>query len=190
MISFQWRWWVAAAVTGLMLSGCGTLRPSVTLAPIGISRVTVDEMPAELKRFRHGGAALRVDFTSSPELLSETVSVIMDQARFCDTNEELRGMASPFFGDIEIRRDVPREKARAAWANSPQATVRPIYSTYVFIALPEFPAANGMPYRPAFDLAKQPRPLCISLSLQDGYELARTTNTMTFSAAQVQAALR
>ena len=191
MSSIPLRWWATAvAVTGLTLGGCGTLRPSVTLMPIGISRVSVNEMPDDVKRFRHGGAALRVDFYSSPELLSETVSHIMDSTRFCDSNDELPGMASPFSGDIEIRRDVPREKARAAWANGPQAAVRPVYSTYVYIALPEIPAANGIPYRPAFDLTKQPRALCVSLSLRDGYEIARTTNTMEFSAEQVRAALQ
>jgi hypothetical protein len=190
MNSISSGWWVAAAIAGLTLGGCGTLRPPLALTPIGISRVSVNEMPADVKRFRHGGAALRVDFYSNPELLSETVSHIMDSVRFCDSSDELPGMGSPYFGDIAIRRDVPREKARAAWANGHQAATRPVYSTYVYIALPEIPAASGTPYRPAFDLTKQPRALCVSLSLRDGYEIARTTNTMAFSAEQVRAALQ
>ncbi len=184
------RWVAAAVVAGLTLGGCGTLRPSVTLTPIGISRVSVNEMPAELNRFRHGGAALRVDFYSRPELLSEDVTHIIDNARFCDSNDELPGMASPFFGDTEIRRDVPREKARAAWASGPNASVRPVYSTYVYVARPEIPAANGIPYRSAYDLTKQPRALCVSLSFYNGYDIVRTTNTMAFSAEQVRAALQ
>jgi hypothetical protein len=184
------RCWVAALLAGLTLSGCGTLRPPVTLTPIGISRVSADEMPADLKRFHHGGAVLRVDFYSSPELLSETASHIMDSTRFCDSNDVLPGMASPFFGETEIRRDAPRAKARAVWAKGPQAAVRPVYSTYTFIARPETPSVNGAPSRPAFDLAQQPRALCVSLSLRDGYDIAVTTNTMTFSVEQVRTALQ
>jgi hypothetical protein len=47
-----------------------------------------------------------------------------------------------------------------------------------------------MPARSAYDLARKPQSICLSLSLRDGYEFARTTNTLTFSAEQVAAALR
>lgn len=181
---------VATVIAGLMLGGCGTLRPSVTLIPVGISRVSVNEMPTELKPYRHGGAALRVDFHSQPELLSENASHIMDSARFCQSNEEAATMLSPFFGDTLIRRDVPREKARAAWAGGPNAAVRPVYSNYIYISQPEIPAANGVPFHPAYDLTKQPRALCVYLNLRDGYELGQTTNTIEFSAEQVRAALQ
>lgn len=185
-------WLAAAAVFGLSVTGCGTLRPSVTLTPVRIARVSVDQMPAEIKPLRHGGAALRIDFYSRPELLFEDVTHVMDNVRFCDSgalDELLRGMPSPFFGDTEIRREVPRQKARAALAGGPHAGVRPVYSTYIFIVRPAFPASDQMPARPAYDLMKQPRALCVSLSLYNGYEVARTTNTIAFSADEVAAAL-
>lgn len=187
------RWCVAAAaIAGLTFGGCGIFRPSVTLTPIGISRVSVDEMPAQIKKLPHNGAALRIDFYSKPELLSEDVMYVIDEVRFCDSSdpdELLFGMPSPLFGDKEIFGSDDREEARALVAKEQGATKPLVYSTYVYIAQTEHPASPGSEYHPGYDLVKHPRPLCVSVDLHNGYEVSRTTNTMTFSAAQVAVAL-
>ena len=64
-----------------------------------------------------------------------------------------------------------------------------VYSTYVFIVQTEQPGMTGSRYHPGYDLMRRPRPLCVSIDLSEPYEVSRTTNTMTFTVAQVAAAL-
>jgi hypothetical protein len=163
----------------------------VTLTPVGIVRVPASALPADAKSPR-GGDALRIDFYSSPELLAEE-GYVLDDARFCDDEDSIQisnQTSAPFLGDASIRHPFPRGKLAEERANGPHASVRPVYSTYVFIARPAYPVANQIPARPAYDLAREPRPICLSLSLREGYEFARTTNALTLSAEQVAAALR
>lgn len=182
---------LAVAVIALALAACGATRASVTLTPVGLAHVPASALPAEAKSPR-GGDALRIDFYSSPELLAEA-GTILDDTHFCDDDDrfQIRNQTlAPFLGDASIRRSFPREKLAAERANGASASVRPVYSTYVHVARPAYPAANQIPAAPAYDLAREPRPICMSLSLQEGYEFARTTNTLRFSAEQVAAALR
>lgn len=179
---------LAVAVIALALAACGATRASVTLTPVGLAHVPASALPAEAKSPR-GSDALRIDFYSSPELLAEE-GTILDDTHFCDDDDrfQIRNQTlAPFLGDASIRHPFPRGKLAAERAN---ASVRPVYSAYVHVARPAYPAANQIPAAPAYDLASEPRPICMSLSLQEGYELARTTNTLKFSAEQVAAALR
>ncbi|NOT42328.1 MAG: hypothetical protein HOP13_17780 [Alphaproteobacteria bacterium] len=183
--------YVATALFALVLGACGATRVSVTLAPVGLVHVPASVLPADTRAPR-GSDALRIDFTSSPELLSEE-GYILDDARFCDAEDsnQIRNQTlAPFLGDTSIRHPFTRGKLAAERANGANASARPVYSTYVSVARPAYPAMNQMPALPAYDLAREPRPLCVSLSLRDGYELGRTTNTLTFSAEQVASALR
>ncbi|MCE9520980.1 MAG: hypothetical protein K8S25_00945 [Alphaproteobacteria bacterium] len=184
----------AMVIAGLSSGGCGLLRPSVTLTPIGISRVSVDEMPAQIRGLPHNGAALRIDFYSTPELLSEDIMYVTDNVRLCDASdpdELLRGMPSPFFGEKEIFSPRHREEARALVPQRRDTSTHFTYSTYVYISHTEEPGSPGSRYHPGYDLAKHPRPLCVAVELYNGpHEVSRTTNTMAFSAEQIAAALR
>ena len=188
------RWFiVGAAIAGMTSGGCGLFRPSVTLTPVSISRVSVDEMPAEIKRLPHGGTALRIDFYSTPELLSEDVMSVVDKVRFCDAgnaDEELFGLPSPFLGGKNIFWLPDREEARALLREGPSLANPLVDSTYVYVSHTEHPASPGSRFHPGYDLAKYPRPLCLFVQLSNGYEIPRTTNTITFSAEQVADALR
>lgn len=182
---------LVVTVVAVALAGCGVTHPSVSIAPVGLARVPASALPADAKSPR-GSDALRIDFYSSPELLAEE-GYIFDDTRFCDDKDlfQIRNQTrAPFLGDASIRHPFPRGKLAAERANGANAPLRPVYSTYVHVARPAYPAANQIPAAPAYDLAREPRPICMSLSLQEGYELARTTNTLTFSAEEVAAALR
>lgn len=183
---------LAIAIVALTLTACGMTRPSVTIAPIGLVHVRASALTAEDMSNVRRGDALRIDFYSSPELLTEE-GYILDDTRFCDgedSTEITNQTLAPFLGNASIRHPFQRGKVAAERANGSNATVRPVYSTYVHVARPAFPAANSIPAQAAYDLAHEPRSICVALSLRDGYEFGRTTNTMTFSAEQVRAALQ
>jgi hypothetical protein len=176
----------------LALGACGATRAAVTLTPAGVTFVPASALPKDFTDWRRPGDALRIDYYASPELLMEDVSHMLDEVWFCG---ELSSMAldnitgGPFLGRFAIRRDVPRQKVRAAWAQT-NAGQRPVYSTYVLLSRIYIPTTTEMPARPAFDLRREPKALCLKLSLRDGYEFARTTNTLTVSAEQIAAAVR
>ncbi len=175
---------VAFAIT---LAGCGTTRLPVTISPVALVYVSAAAMPAPSP-----SDALRIDFYSSPELLSEE-GYVLDDTRTCDAENSIDvsgGTVGPFLGKASIRHPFSRRKVAAERASGPDATVRPVYSSYVSVARPAYPATDQMPARSAYDLARKPQSICLSLNLRDGYEFARTTNTLTFSAEQVAAALR
>jgi hypothetical protein len=132
---------------------------------------------------------LRIDFYSSPELLREA-GYILDDTGICDDNSirASGAVVGPFLGGTSIRHPFTRGKLAVERASGPDAAVRPVYSTFVFVARPAYPAANQVPAQPAYDLAREPRSICLSLSLREGYEFARTTNTLKFSVEQVAAA--
>ena len=110
----------------------------------------------------------------------------LDETRFCDDEDSTQIINErPFLGNATIHHPFTRQKLAAVRANGPNASVRPVYSTYVHVARPAFPAAHQIPAQPAYDLAREPRSICMSLNLREGYELARTTNRMEFSAEQV-----
>jgi hypothetical protein len=167
-----------------MLTACGVTRHSVTIAPIGVVRVPESALP--VKATRPPGDALRVDFTSSPDLLSEA-GYVLDETGFCG-DRAIRATAGvgPYLGKASIRHPVERQRVATQAVSSPAP---PIYSVYLYVARPAYPAAHQIPAQPAYDLAREPRSICLSLSLREGYELARTTNTLSFSAEQVAAAL-
>lgn len=180
---------IAILVVALTLGACGVTRQSVTLTPVGLSRVPASALPADVRK---GSDALRIDFTSTPELLSEE-GYVMDEARFCDDAASLQianQTLAPFLGNDSIRHPSRRAKLSLERVSGPNASVRPVYSTYVFVAQPAYPARDQMPARPAYDLAREPQAICLSLNLREGYELARTTNTLRFSTEQVAGALR
>ncbi len=182
---------VVAGLTALALAACGVTRPSVTLMSIGVVHVPAAMLPADAQS-SSAGDALRIDFYSNPELLTEE-GYVLDDARFCNEEETLQirnQTIGPFLGDASIRHPFARRKLAVERASGPSASARPVYSTYVFVAQPTFPTRDQLPARAAYDLAREPRPLCLSLSLREGYELARTTNTLTFSAEQIAASLR
>jgi hypothetical protein len=187
---------LAIAVVAVGLAGCGVTRHSVSIAPVGVVRVPESAMP--VRSSTPGRDGLRVDFTSSPDLLFE-VGYILDDTRFCgdDITRVTAGIAGPFAGSHPIRHRADRERMAAELTSG--SPTPPIYSIYLFVARPaippSFPYANRpgeyqMPAEPAYDLRREPRSICLSLSLREGYEFARTTNTITFSAEQVAAALR
>lgn len=179
----------ALAVIALALAACGGTRPSVTIAPVGLVQVPASALPAEI--YARPGEALRIDFYSSPELLREA-GYILDDTGICD-DDSIRvsgAVVGPFLGGASVRHPFTRGKLAAERASGPDAAVRPVYATYVFVARPAYPATNQVPAQPAYDLAREPRSICLSLSLREGYEFARTTNTLVFSAEQVAAALR
>lgn len=183
---------LSIAMVALALAACGTTRPAVSIAPIGLVRVPQSALTAEDLPRTGAGDALRVDFYASPELLTED-GYIRDDTRFCDddgsTPIRIRKSA-PFLGNASIYHPFRRRQVAAERANGPEAAVTPVYSAYVFIARPASPAANQVPAQPAYDLTREPRPICMSLNLREGYEFARTTNTLSFSVEQVAAALR
>ncbi|MEQ1865279.1 MAG: hypothetical protein ABL996_11615 [Micropepsaceae bacterium] len=181
----------ATAMFVLALAACGSTRASVTLTPVGIAHVPASALPADA-RSPGGSDALRIDFYASPELLTEE-GYILDEARFCDGEDsgQIRNQTlAPFLGNASIRHPFQRGKVAAERANGPNASVRPVYSTYVHVVRAAYPGAAQIPAQPAYDLAREPRSICLSLSLRDGYEFARTTNTLAFSAEQVAGALR
>ena len=187
MSSYIARQLAVSVAFALTLTGCGTTRPPVTISPVALVYVSAATMPAQLP-----GDALRIDFYSSPELLSEE-GYVLDDTRTCDAGNSIGvsgGAVAPFLGNASIRHPFSRRKVAAEWASGPDASVRPVYSTYLFVARPAYPATDQMPARSAYDLARKPQSICLSLSLREGYEFARTTNTLTFSAEQVAAALR
>ncbi len=177
---------LAVAIVALALAGCGVTRHAVSIAPVGIVQVPGSAQP--VKSTIPLGNALRVDFTSSPDLLSEA-GYVLDETEFCgDGTIRVTAGVGPFLGKASIRHPVERQRVAAALAKSP-ASAPPIYSVYVFVARPAYPAAYQIPAQPAYDLSREPRSICLSLGLREGYELARATNTLTFSAEQVAAAL-
>ena len=187
---------LAVTVVALTLAGCGVTRHSVSIAPVGVARVPGSALPVESTK--PTGDGLRVDFTSSPGLLSE-VGYILDEAKFCG-NDTIRVTAGvgPFLGKASIRHPVERQRVAAGLVAS-SATAPQVYSVYLFLAQPAYPASfpfagrpneYQVPAQPAYDLTREPRAICLSLSLREGYEFARTTNTLVFSAEQVAAALR
>lgn len=181
---------LAVTIVALVLAGCGVTRASVVIAPVGIVRVPASALPADAKSPR-GDDALRIDFHSSPELLAEE-GYILDETRLCEGADSIQisnQTLAPFLGNASIRHPFPRGKLAAERANGPNALVGPVYSTYVHVAQPAYPAANQIPAGAAYDLARAPRAICLSLNLREGYELARTTNTLRFSAEEVAAAL-
>lgn len=181
---------LALALFAFALGACGMTHPSVTIAPAGLVHVPASALPADAKSLR-GGDALRIDFYSSPELLTEE-GHILDDTYLCGDADPIQisnQTLAPFLGDASIRHPYTRQKLSAERANGANASVRPVYSTYVYVTRPAYPAANQIPARAAYDLVSAPRPICLSLNLREGYELARTTNTLTFSAALVAAAL-
>ncbi len=178
---------LAVAVAALTLAGCGVTRHAVSIAPVGVVQVPGSALPVGSSTPL--GNALRVDFTSSPDLLSEA-GYVLDETEFCgDRTIRATVGVGPFLGTASVRHPVERQRVAAARAKSP-ASAPPVYSVYLFVARPAYPAAYQIPAQPAYDLSREPRSICLSLSLREGYELARTTNTVTFSAEQVAAALR
>lgn len=186
----------AIAVVALALAACGMTRHSVSIAPVGVVRVGESQMP--VRSDKPLGDGLRVDFTSSPDLLSE-VGYIFADMQFCgdDLIRVTAGIGGPFLGRASIRHPVERQRV-AAQLEQPTASAPPIYSAYLFVARsatpPSMPMAGRpgeyqLPAEPAYDLRREPRAICLSLSLREGYELPRTTNRLTFSAEQVAAAL-
>lgn len=187
----------AIAVVALALAGCGMTRHSVSIAPVGVALVPETGMP--VRPNKPLGDGLRVDFTSSPTLLSE-VGHVLAETHFCGDSliRITAGIGGPFVGKASIVHPVERERVAAQLASSP-GSAPPIYSVYLFVARaatpPSMPMANRpgeyqLPAEPAYDLRREPRAICLSLSLREGYEFARTTNTLTFPAEQVAAALR
>lgn len=177
----------AVVIVALALTGCGVTRHAVSIAPAGVVQVPESALP--VKATRPLGNALRVDFTSSPDLLSEA-GYVLDETEFCDDGA-IRATVGvgPFLGKASVRHPVERQRVAAELAKS-LTSAPPVYSVYLLVARPAYPAAYQIPAQPAYDLVREPRSICLSLSLREGYEIARTTNTLTFSAEQVAAALR
>lgn len=188
---------LAIAVFVLALAGCGVTRHSVSIAPVGLVQVPESQMP--VRSYKPLGDGLRVDFTSNPLLFLEE-GYIFEDLQFCGDgrNRLTAGIGGPFLGQASIRHPVERQRVAAGVPASP-TSAPPIYSVYLFVARaatpPSMPMANRpgeyqLPAEPAYDLRREPRAICLSLSLREGYEFARTTNTLTFPAEQVAAALR
>jgi hypothetical protein len=185
----------AAIIAGLTFGGCGLFRPTVTLTPLGIVRAAPDELPGDIRGLTGEDGALRIDFHSRPELLDEEEDVqsISDQERFCDSpnkEERLFGLPSPFAAGSTFFWPDQRAEAKQrllSKGHDPEAPV--VYSIYIYIRQTEKLPSPGSSGHPGYDLAKIPRPLCVWINLYAGYEFSRATNTMTFSAAQVAAAL-
>lgn len=193
MVTATTRWLFAAtSIGGFTFGGCGIFRPSVTLEPISLVRVTADQMPGSIRHLPHGGSALRIDFYARPELLAEDVYSVIDHERFCDAADEkerLFGMPSPFVGEKEIVWQDDRVSARAELASRGQTSLV-VYSIYVYIRDKEHPASPGSSFHPGYDLEAISRPLCVWVELHNGYEFSRTTNVMIFAAEQVASALK
>jgi hypothetical protein len=169
----------AVIVIAFTLCGCANTLAAPTLTPAGAVRVPAAAVPIDAKFDpRSNSDAVRLDFTASPELLANDDALILSQTFFCDTPQDdrtLNNTQSPMFGDTSIRHGLPRRKARAAWASGPNAHVRPVYSVYVYVD----------------NLSRGPKPICFYLTLDESYTPFRpTTNTLTFSAEQIAAALR
>jgi hypothetical protein len=178
---------IAIITVALMLAACGVTRHSIAIAPHGLAHIPLSAVPGGASYVRPSDA-LRIDFYSRPELLSEEGYILNDVA-FCDDASMRVGIAGPVLGNASIRHPVERQRVAAGRANGPDAPARPLYSSYLFVSRPAFPGSDQLPAQPAYDLAREPRAICLSLSLREGYEFERTTNTLRFSAEQVAAAL-
>lgn len=182
----------AVIVVAFTTGACGVTRPSITLTPIGVAHVPAASVPADVRKTARPADMLRIDFYSSPELLAEDIEYMTDQVRFCGGGQtDVSRMLAPFVDGQSIRRLVPRQRVRAERASGPNAQTKPVYSTFVHVAQPAYPATQHMPAKSAYDLARDPQSICVSLHLYEGYEpIYRATNTLEFSAEEVRAALR